>query len=311
MPESAIHHVGLDIGKDLLQYDINEFLKGTCKNDSKGFVELIALLKQQPGSRVVCEPTGGYERGLIAALAGAGIEVCLTHPGRVRSFARAEGLFAKSDRIDAALLRRFGEKMQPRVFVQSSESATKLRELLDHRHQLDVQRVEVEGRLPLAGKYMRKLLLEQQAFLIKQLAKVDALIDKCVSDDSDLHPKSERLQQMSGVGRILSASILAYLPEIGTVSSAEIAALVGVAPYVRSSGKFIGKSRIRGGRDKIRAILFMAAKCAARFNPVLEPFYKRLIKKGKPVKVCLVAVMRRMICTLNKMIADPNFSLVS
>lgn len=302
-------YVGLDIAKDQLDYCLSETAEGRWAHTPEGRAALIGQLRAIPGARVVCEASGGYEKVIVAEMLQAGLEVCVVSPGRVRAFAYAEGLMAKTDRLDAGLLRRFGEKMAPRLAVPVDPAASVLRELLEHRRQLTTQLSEVEGRLPLAGKTLAGLLTTQQKFLTRQIAEVEKMIAQHLDQDPDLKGKAERLQQIKGVGPVLSATILAYVPELGQIESAELSSLLGVAPFAGDSGKSHPPRHVRGGRAQVRHVLYMAAVSASRSNPILAAFYQRLRNNGKPAKVCLVAVMRKMACLMNKMLQDPDFVL--
>ena len=302
-------YVGLDIAKDQLDYCLDETQEGHCAHTPEGRAQLIQILRTLPSPRVVCEASGGYEKLIVAELLQAGIEVCVVQPGRVRAFAYAEGLMAKTDRIDARLLRRFGEKITLRLVVPADAATTTLRELLEHRRQLTTQLAEVAGRLPLAGPTLGKLLKTQQQFLEKQIDQVEKLIAQHIDQDPELKKKSTRLQQIKGVGPVLSATVLAYVPELGQLESAQLSALIGVAPFPDDSGKNRAPRHVRGGRAQVRHVLYMAAISASRSNPILAEFYQRLHAKGKPAKVCLVAVMRKMAGLMNKLIQDPDFAL--
>lgn len=310
MPAKWPTYVGLDIAKDQLDYCLGE-TEGRCTTSATGRAELIGKLGALPAPRVVCEASGGYEKLIVAELLQAGIEVCVVQPGRVRAFAYAEGLMAKTDRIDARLLRRFGEKMNPRLVLPVDAATTTLRELLEHRRQLTTQLTEVMGRQELAGRTLGSLLAKQRQFLEKQIAEVERLIDEHIDHDPDLKTKCARLQQVKGVGPVLAATVLAYIPELGRLESAQIAALIGLAPYPADSGKTRAPRHVRGGRAQVRHVLYMAAVAASRFNPILAAFYQRLRANGKPAKVCLVAVMRRMACLMNRLIQEPHFVLAS
>lgn len=310
MPATAeSHYVGLDIAKDQLDYCLSDTEEGRIPNTSASRAQFIKKLKTLGTARIVCEASGGYEKIVVAELLEAGVEVCVVQPGRVRAFARAEGLLAKTDRIDASLLRRYGQKITPRLAGPVDQAAATLRELLEHRRQLTTQLTEVEDRLTLAGPTLHKLLQRQKAFVKNQIEQVEKLIVVHINHDLDLRAKSERLQQIKGVGPVLSATILAYVPELGRIESAQLCALVGVAPHPKDSGTTRSPRYVRGGRPQVRNVLYMAAVCAARFNPILAAFYERLRAKGKPAKVCLVAVMRKMVCLMNRLIQDPNFAL--
>jgi len=312
MPATAEpDYVGLDISKDRLDYALSEQQLGQCPNDPPGHAVLLGQLRRLRAARVICEASGGYEHGVVGALLEAGIEVCLVQAARVRAFAYAEGLLAKTDRIDARLLRRFGQKLNPRLSVPTDPAARALRELLEHRRNLTEQLSEVEGRLPLAGQTLSPLLQRQQKFLVAELAAVEKLIRDHIDHDPDLRQKSERLQQVKGVGPVLAATLLAHVPELGQIDSAKLSVLVGVAPFANDSGSARMARHIRGGRAVVRKVLYMAAVCAARCNPVLAAFYRRLRQAGKPAKVCLVAVMRKLLALLNRLIAEPNFVLSS
>lgn len=310
MPEEPkIDYVGLDIASKRLDYFVDEGQEGTAENTAAGRRQLIERCQALARPRVICEASGGYEKQVVAELLAARIEVCVVQPGRVRAYAYAEGLLAKTDRIDARLLRRFGEKMQLRLAQPTDPAASVLRELIEHRRQLTDQIVEVEGRMGLAGPTLRQLLQHERTFLRKQLEKVEKMIDRHIDDDPTLRQKSERLQQMQGVGPVLAATLLAYVPELGKIEDAQLSALVGVAPHPNESGESKRCRHVRGGRSQVRRVLYMAAVAATRYNPVLAAFYQRLIAKGKPAKVGIVAVMRKMLCVLNRLIAHPDFVL--
>lgn len=312
MPEQEIrHYVGLDIGKRQLDYSIDERNEGQLYHPAADLAKLIEKLRALIRPCVVCESTGGYERPVLAALVAAGIEVCLVQPGRVRAFAHAEGLIAKTDRIDARLLRRFGEKLTPRLYRPAPAAATELRELLEYRQLLVAQRSELRSRLEVAGATLRPLLVEHQAILESLLATIDARIDALLQNSPELAQKAQRLQQVKGVGVVLAASLLAYVPELGQLSDKSASALLGVAPHPHDSAGTSRPRHVRGGRHVVRRVLYMSAVCAARFNPILRAFYQRLRAAAKPAKVALVAVMRKMICLLNRLIADPTFVLAS
>jgi transposase len=312
MPENTRPDwVGVDIAAERLDYCVEESNEGNCLNNPSGYTELIAKLRRLPHPRVICEASGGYEKGLLAALFAAGIEVCLVSPGRVRSFAHAEGLLAKTDKLDARLLRRYAQSVQLRLSEPVDPALSVLRELLEHRRALTTQLSEVEARLPLAGATLAKLLGRQRSFLNKEIERVDKMIREHIDNDPDLRDKSARLQQIKGVGPVLSATSLAYLPELGKIDSAKLSALIGVAPHPKDSGKYKAPRHVRGGRSQVRHVLYMAAVCGIKHNPTLAAFYQRLRANGKPPMVCLIAVMRKMICLMNRLIQDPTFALAN
>ena len=313
MPEQQKpNNVGLDIGSERLDYCISLTDEGMFPNTPNGRAALVAKLKTLPRPRVICESSGGYQKPIVAELQAAGIEVCVVLPQRVRHFAESEGSLAKTDKLDARLLRRYGESISNlRLAEPVPPQLTILRELLEHRRALTTQKTEVEGRFPLAGPTLTKLLQRQQTFLRKELENVDNQIRRHINNDPDLRQKSERLQQIAGVGPVVAATTLAYMPELGKVDSAVISALIGVAPYPKDSGKYSGSRHIRGGRSQVRSVLYMAAVTASQHNPILAKLYQRLTQHGKPHKVCITAIMRKLACLMNLLIQNPTFVLVS
>ena len=303
-------YVGLDVSKDRLDYAVDGHRCHHVPNNEIGLQKLTAeLIRLDPPVRVVCEATGGYERAAVGALLMAGLEVCVVVPGRVRAFAQAEGLLAKTDKLDARLLKRFGEKVRPRLHVPMDEAAATLRELLDYRRQTSDQLVAVRNRMELAGTVLRPLLEAQARFLEGKLAEAERLIRNHIDRDDNLRGKTERLRQLKGVGPVLAATLLAYVPELGQIEDKSLSALVGVAPFARDSGNTSRKRHVRGGRAVVRHVLYMAAVAATRYNRLLGEFYQRLRAAGKPASVALVAVMRKMLGVLNRLIADPHFTL--
>lgn len=306
---APISYVPLDVSKRRLDYGLAPGRTAAVTNTPEGIATLIQQLAGYPQARVVCEATGGYERLLLAALGAAKIEVSRVHPGRVRAFARAEGLRAKTDKIDVALLRRYAVAMQPRAEVLPSPEVEVLRDLLEHRRQLDDQRVLFDNRRETASPTLLALLETQLAHLRQSLKNVETRIRDHIQSHPTLHRKCERLQQLQGCGPVLAATLLAYLPELGVLEDRQIAALVGVAPHAHDSGETAHPRHAQGGRVVVRNVLYMAAVASTQHNPILAAFYQRLLSEGKPPKVALVAVMRKMIVVLNRLLKDPNFIL--
>ncbi len=310
MPDTAEpHYVGLEIAKAQLDYAVNDKEVAQVANTTEGHTQLIVVLRRLRHPRVVCEASGGYERLVVAALLAAGIEVCVVPAGRARSFADSEGLLAKTDRIDALMLRRYGRSVKLRLAVPEDPLCTELRDLLDRRRdlleRLSVVQCQQETARPTLVRYLKR----EQRFLEKELQALQHQIEKHIDRDPTLKQKYERLQEMKGVGPVLAATLLAYVPELGNLPDATLSALVGVAPFPKDSGKTRFPRHVRGGRAAVRHVLYMAAVCASRSNPILAAFYQRLKAKGKPAKVCLIAVMRKMLTVLNRLLAKPNFVL--
>lgn len=304
-------YAGVDIGKAML--DLSLAGQPPCRhaNDAAGITTLIKLLKKLPPPvQVICEPSGGYERDLLEALWAAGLAVSLVHAARVRAFARAQGLLAKTDPIDAVVLREFGELLHPKTWAAPSPERDRLAALVQRREQLvnllstEEQR-QAQARDAVVKKMSARLLRELQ----KQIEQMDALIASQIASDATLKSQSERLQQVKSIGPVTASTLLAELPELGTLSRNESGALAGVAPYNRDSGAHCGRRTIRGGRVRVRRVLYMAAVVATRFNPILKAFYDRLVKAGKPKKVALTAVMRKLIVLLNHLLKNPQFKL--
>lgn len=302
-------YVGLDISKARLDYTLDEKRTTHVSNEARGQQQFIAWLKRQSHPRVVCEATGGYERAVVAALLAAGIEVCVVQPGRARAYAHAEGLLAKNDPIDAQMLRRYGQAVNLRLAVPADPLASVLRDLLERRRGVIERLVLLDSQAATASQTLQHWLEREQQFLHVELEALETEITRWIDHDPTLRQKHARLQQMSGVGPVLASTLLAYLPELGHVSDATASALVGVVPYARDSGQQTLPRHIRGGRGAVRRVLYLAALAATRFNPILGAFYRRLRAAGKPPMVCIVAVMRKMLTVLNRMLADPHFVL--
>lgn len=304
-------YVGIDISKDALDVSLPGLSPSRFGTDATGVGRLVKELKKQRCPvHVICEPSGGYERVLLEALWASSIAVSLVNAARVRSFARAQGYLAKTDEIDAGVLREFGEKLHPEVVTAPSPQRRRLAALVQRREQL-VNLVGMEEQR--LGQTNEKVVRRLSEKLIKQLhqqvEELDEMIAQLIDDDDDLRGQSERLQQVKGVGKVTAATLLAELPELGALSRNEAGALAGVAPYNRDSGQLRGRRTIRGGRVKVRRVLYMAATVAARFNPILKAFYQRLVAAGKPKKVALTAVMRKLIVLLNQLLKNPDFTL--
>jgi transposase len=308
--QTEINHVGIDVSKQHLDVYIAGSKTQRLANTQAGLRLLHQKLGRLAHPRVTCEATGGYEKLLVDSMLDAEIEVCVAAPGRVRYLANAEGLLAKTDSIDAELIRRFAEKIPLPRQTKQDPAAQKLRQMSDYRRMLSDDIVKTRNRLELAQGYLREQLQSQLAHLESLMKKVEVDIKAHIRNCEELAQKAARLQELKGVGPVLAATLLAHVPELGKVGDKTLACLVGVAPHPKQSGNFKGKASIRGGRAIVRHVLYMAAVTAVRSNPILTAFYQRLrTQSGKTAKVALVAVMRKMLSVLNKMIAQPNFSL--
>jgi transposase len=279
-------------------------------NDANGWDALIAKFKEAKVDLVVVEATGGYERGLVSALQGAGIVVARVNPRQARDFAKSMGVLAKTDRVDARILRDFADVLAhhkdrstyitPMVDAQRQELAA----LMTRRRQLVDMHVAESNRLEHAGKRAVRSIKS----VLKTLDKELAAIDQDVDEHLDLHFKEQRtlLDSVKGVGPVTILTLTAALPELGRLGRRQIAKLVGVAPLADDSGPRKGKRRIWGGRADVRTVVYMATMAAIRSNPVIKVFHSRLIASGKPKKVAIVASMRKLLTILNAMLRDQS-----
>jgi transposase len=309
--EQTPAYAGVDISKEGL--DVSLVGQPPCRyaNDTTGIAALIKVLKKLPQPvQVVCEPSGGYERDLLSALWTAGLAVSLVHAARIRAFARAQGLLAKTDPIDAVVLREFGELLKPETLAAPSPQQERLAALVQRREQLvNLLSMEDQRLAQARDAVVRKMSERLLKKLATQIEQMDALIEEQITAAKTLKSQSERLQQVKGIGPVTASTLLAELPELGTLSRNESGALAGVASYNRDSGEHRGRRTIRGGRVKVRRVLYMAALVAARYNPILQAFYQRLVAAGKPKKVAITAVMRKLVVLLNHLLKNPDFKL--
>lgn len=299
------YFVGIDISKDQLDvacHPNHEIWHET--NDEKGVQSLVSRLKSKSPTLIVVEATGGLEIPLVNALALAQLAVVAVNPRQVRNFAKATGKLAKTDALDAAILARFGEAIRPQVRPIKDEDTQELAALTARRRQLIGMISAEKNRLQQASKWVSKDIQATIKLLEKRLANIDGNLSNLIKDHSIWSELDRIIQSIPGAGPVLSLSLLSGLPELGKLNRREIAALVGLAPINRDSGRFRGKRSIWGGRAHIRSVLYMAALTAARCNPTIRAFYKRLIESGKKAKVALTACMRKLLTILNTMIKN-------
>ena len=294
--------IGIDVAKAQLEFACRPSGEtGTVANDEPGIGELVARCRTLAPTLLVCEATGGYEAALVAALATAGLPVVVANPRQVRDFAKATGQLAKTDALDAQVLALFAERVRPAPRPLPDAAAQALEALLTRRRQL-VEMVTAErNRLLVAREPVRRDLQQHIRFLERRLREADDDLHTAVKASPLWRVKDDLLQSVPGVGRVVSLTLLAELPELGRLSHKEIAALVGVAPLARDSGTRRSKRLVYGGRAPVRAVLYMAALVASKCNPVIRTFYLRLRAAGKPAKVALTACMRKLLVILNAM----------
>jgi transposase len=297
-------YVGIDVAKATLDLARSDDLKNVQRfdNDAVGIAVIVKQLRQAKPVMIVIESTGGLERPLLAALLDAELPAALVHPGRVRDLARALGILAKTDRIDARVLVLFGQKAEPRLTERTSRTRTELAELVNCRRQLSTTLVQQTNRRGATASVSAQHSLDAIiAALDKQIERLDLQIRKLLDADDDFRDLDRILRSVPGVGPTLAATLVAELPELGKADRQPISAVVGVAPFADDSGATCGPRRIRGGRSHVRNVLYMATLAAIRFNPIIKTFAARLAAKGKRKKVVIVAAMRKLLSLLNVM----------
>ena len=304
-------YVGMDVAKATLDLHVPGSPRPQVRqfaNDRAGQRALLRWLRPFGPLQIVCEATGGYERAAVTALQAAGFLVAVVNARHVRDFARAQGRLAKTDCLDAAVLADFGRCLQPTASATPSLAQRQLAELIARRQQLQQVRTAEYNRLEhLTHPAVRRQLQRHLVALDRQLEQLDAWLTELVRVDETLTQKVARLCLVVGVGRLTALVLLATVPELGTLNRRQAAALVGVAPFNRDSGPRRGHRLIAGGRAAARRALYMAGLVAAFRNERLRAFYQRLVAAGKAPKVALVAVMRKLIILLNRILQDPNF----
>jgi transposase len=300
---------GVDVSKDRLDVCLRRSEPEGCEEeeeeafvatyDDGGVDALISRLLEGPTVLVVLEATGGFERTVVGALAAAGLAVAVVNPRQVRDFARATGTLAKTDRIDASILARFAEAVRPAPKPLPDREIRALQAMVARRRQLLGMLAAENNRLSSAAKPVARRIKAHIGWLEKELSRTERDLEAAIESSTVLGENEELLRSVPGVGPVLARTLLAGVPELGTLTHKRLAALVGVAPLNRDSGTLRGHRSVWGGRADVRAALYMGALVAARRNPVVREFYERLLAGGKPKKVALVACMRKLLSILN------------
>lgn len=313
MTDKNTKYIGVDVAKKNLVISLTNQTKTlTIANTQQGHKQFIKTLRSQSDNYcVVVEATGGYEAAFVDALVHANIEAAVVHPALVRAFAKSQSIKAKTDPIDASMIRQFAEVSNPRRFSKKDQSVQQLRALLDHRSHLLEDHNRYTNRLETASQYVVKEIKQMLRNLDKQISKIEEKLKAFCESNEPIRTAQEKLEKVKGIGPVLSRSLIAYLPEAGTLNDREVASLVGLAPYNRDSGSTQRRMRIYAGRGKLRPILFMAAMVASRHNPILKRFYEHLISKHKPRKVALTAVMRKLVVLANKILKNDKLILAN
>lgn len=295
--------VGIDVSKAKLDVAVDEEPPFVVPRTPEGVAGLVAQLTKLQPTLVVIEATGGLETVVSDALNAAGIPLVVLNPKRVRDFAKADGVLAKTDVLDARILARFGRKMRPEPRPLASEQTRAFDALMDRRRQLVGMQVMEKNRLDSAvGTAVRHELEAHLKWLGESIKRIDEELKEQIRSNPAWQAQDELLQSIPGVGPVLSRTLLGAVPELGTVSRQKIAALVGVAPMADDSGNHRGERHIKGGRATVRSVLYMAALTARRWNPVLRAFADRLEASGKRPKVVLTAVARKLLVMANAML---------
>jgi transposase len=299
--------IGIDVAKATLDVHLLPTGVGfSVSNDPAGLTDLIARLPQMQPERVLIamEASGGYHTAAACALAAAGFQVAVCNPRQVRDFARAMGRLAKTDPLDARVLAEFALRMRPQPRSMSSDEQLELDALVTRRRQI-VEMIAAEKlRLQQSSGAIRGSIKAHIAYMEQQTGDLELQIDAVIDRTPEWREIDQLLQSFKGVGPVTSRVLISSLIELGTISDKKIAALVGLAPYNNDSGRYNGRRCIFGGRGDVRAALYMAAKTARRYNPVIRSLFERLMAAGKHYNVAMVACMRKILTILNAMLRD-------
>ena len=294
--------IGIDVSQTRLDVAVRPGSSFVLSHEEFAIATLVEQLRALRPTLIVLEATGGMEIPLTTALATAGLPVVVVNPRQVRDFAKASGQLAKTDALDAQTLAQFAEVMHPQPRPLPDGETRALAALLTRRRQLVEMLTAEKNRLLSAPPPIRKSLRAHITWLERELSHTDTDLAEAIRQSPVWHEKDELLRSVPGVGPVLTSTLLANLPELGTLTHKQIAALVGVAPLNRDSGTLRGRRTVWGGRAQVRAVLYMSAIVSARFNPVIRTFYQRLCRAGKAKKVALTACMRKLLVILNAML---------
>lgn len=299
---SAACFVGMDVSQDTVDVAVHPGTVFQVPNDERGIAAAIERLKGLTPTLIVLEATGGLEVPLAGALAAVELPVVVINPRQVRDFARATGQLAKTDRLDAKILAHFAEAIRPPIRPVPDEQTQVLAALVARRRQLISMLTAEKNRVRLAARSIQKRVQAHITWLEKELEGINTDLTTTMRQSPMWREKEEVLRSVPGVGPVLTTTLFANLPELGTLTRKEVAALAGVAPFPRDSGTLKGRRTIRGGRAHVRAALYMAALVATRRNPVIRMLYQRLCQAGKAKKLALTACMRKLLTILNAMV---------
>lgn len=298
-------NVGIDVGKTFLDIYIFELDRHwQIHNTADDIKQFIQSLKRFNLERIVVEATGGYERKVVEALAEADLPIVVVQPMNIRQFAKAQGVLAKTDKIDARVIAQFAAIMKPEIRKISSKKVRLIRDLLARKRQLMESRTQELNRKHKAEKVLQTSHNRALKFIDKEIEWVNSKLEKEVAGVTEWQNTHQLLLSVPGIGNGVAYTLLGELPELGSLTNRQVGALTGLAPYNRDSGAMKGKRRISGGRAPIRTVLYMAMLSAIQCNPVMKKFYAKLVAQGKHKKIALTACMRKMMTILNAMIRD-------
>ena len=298
-------NVGVDTGKAQLDIYIRPLdIFFTVSNDEKGIVTAINKIKKHTPKRIIIEATGRLEREFIIACSKSQLPFVVANPVHIKRFAGAIGQIAKTDKLDAKLIAKYGEVIKPSLSTIKPEILQLMSDLVSRRCQLMELQTMEKNRLQIMPKNIASMIKPILTSIKTQITKIDNKLIKLIENCSEYKTKNDIIQSVPGVGKVVAASLLSNMPELGYISNKEAASLVGVAPMNRESGAFKGKRKIRGGRHQIRTAMFMAMMSAMQCNPVFKTKYEQLVASGKPRKVAIIACVRKMLVILNSMVRD-------
>lgn len=298
-------NVGVDTGKSQLDIYIRPLdIYFTVPNTEKGIIDAIKTIRKHRPQRVVIEATGRLEMPFILACDKAKLPYVIANPLHVKRFAGAIGQRAKNDRLDAALIAHYAEAIQPKLTQLKSENIRLMSDLVTRRNQLLSMQTMEKNRTQILPQSLASSIKPILTALKNQITKIEEKITKLIDTSPEYQAKNELLQSMPGVGKIVAASIISNVPELGYITNKQASSLIGVAPITRESGRLKGKRMIQGGRAQVRTVLYMAMMSAIQCNPIFKATYERLLAAGKPQKVAIVACMRKMVVILNSMLRD-------
>ena len=300
-------YVGIDVAQETFDVAVHDGEYWTDRNDASGIADTTARLQSLKPALVVLEATGGLERSLVRALDAVGIEPAVMNPSRIRAYAKALGHLAKTDKIDARVIAHFAQAIRPTPRARRSAGDQELKDLLARRGQLMGMITAEKNRLYRATPAIQVQIKDHIAWMEQQVAQIDRDLSDRMAAEQKLQQRQQQLCTVIGIGPYVSRTLIIDLPELGRLTGKQVAALVGVVPFNRDSGKFTGKRFVTGGRPVVRTALFIAAMVAKRWNPVIKALYDRLIKAGKCKKVAIVACAHKLLLIVNAMVRDGTF----